>query len=530
MNELRPKSLFADRYRLRKRMGEGVLWEAWLADNEMAGYEQVVKIFAPVDEPGGRAFRREFARAYHLMHPRLLRATYFDISEDRPYLVMPYCRRGSARRLVGKLDEGEVARVMRDVGGALAYIHQPAYRLMHRDVQPDNIMLSDKGDYLLSDSGISPELREAFQQHAEREGLSLPDDAGMVPSAYRAPESFGEEGDELMASDIWALGATLYELAAGHPPFGQQGGKGQSFGQPTPSLPSTFSPGLSNILKHCLSKGPWGRPSAENLRLMAEGYLNSGQWPAQYFEDRDGGWKQGREAKIWKPLFKLAGFVLLAGIVAALGMLALPRVNNENNLAWNKAVEPETITNQTGAASLPTENHELDYAKLEPENVNSSIEEATEAVVAPVEAQPESSPPAPQLPQVARKTEPPAAPKAKEPAVESKKPAPRPAPAPGDTMEKEAPGKKTNDPKPAKEAKEQLPKPKFDKATGKWGYVDNTGMWIFYPQFEEAGPYQEGKAKVSKKGNDGELKSFYLFLNGGMAPIPEPDLVENQDN
>ncbi|MCB0598658.1 MAG: hypothetical protein KDD28_31585, partial [Phaeodactylibacter sp.] len=120
MNELRPKSLFADRYRLRKRMGEGVLWEAWLADNEMAGYEQVVKIFAPVDEPGGRAFRREFARAYHLMHPRLLRATYFDISEDRPYLVMPYCRRGSARRLVGKLDEGEVARVMRDVGGALA--------------------------------------------------------------------------------------------------------------------------------------------------------------------------------------------------------------------------------------------------------------------------------------------------------------------------------------------------------------------------------------------------------------------------
>ena len=58
MNDLRSKILFADRYRLRKRLGEGSLWEAWLADNEMAGYEQVVKIFAPLDEPGSRVFRR----------------------------------------------------------------------------------------------------------------------------------------------------------------------------------------------------------------------------------------------------------------------------------------------------------------------------------------------------------------------------------------------------------------------------------------------------------------------------------------
>ena len=74
------KSLFVDRYRFRKRMGRVFLWEAWLTDNEMAGYERRwLDFFAPVDEPGRGHSAASFARAY-LMHPRLLQSTYFDIS------------------------------------------------------------------------------------------------------------------------------------------------------------------------------------------------------------------------------------------------------------------------------------------------------------------------------------------------------------------------------------------------------------------------------------------------------------------
>ncbi|MCB0564337.1 MAG: protein kinase [Phaeodactylibacter sp.] len=532
MNDLRSKILFADRYRLRKRLGEGSLWEAWLADNEMAGYEQVVKIFAPLDEPGSRVFRREFARAYHLMHPRLLRATYFDIYQNRPYLVMPYCRRGSTQKLVGKLDEGEIARAMRDVGGALAYIHQPAYRIVHRDIQPENILLSDQGDYLLSDSGISSELREAFHRYAAEKDIILSSDAGMAPSAYRAPECSShhhEKDDELMASDIWALGATLFELATGLPPFGQQGGEGQASGQPIPDLPSSFSPGLNNILKHCMAKGPWGRPSGANLRQMAEGYLESGQWPAQYTDNISQSWKPGKWENVLQRLsLKNTGvwIAVLVVLVAIAAMLAWPKETNENNLAGPKDTLPDASNLQLLTQNQTIQDKEPQDTAVEIKSLNGLAQEVPEEPAGsevPTESAPPADPVKVELQRPARET-------AKEAAPAKKSTAPVAPPATEKPPKKNTSVVQPEKPKAAVATKGQQLEPRFDDLTGKWGYKDTKGTWAIWPQFTEAAPFKDGRAKVAKKGSDGELNSYYLDPKGGLILIPKRDTVDISNN
>ena len=530
MNDLRSKTLFAGRYRLRKRLGQGSLWEAWLADNEMAGYEQVVKIFAPLDEPGGRAFRREFARSYHLMHPRLLRATYFDIHENQPYLVMPYYRRGSTKTLAGKLDEGEIARAMRDIGGALAYIHQPAYRIVHRDIQPDNILLSDKGDYLLSDSGISSELREAFHRYAEENDIALSSDAGMAPSAYLAPECSGqhEKDDELMASDIWALGATLYELAAGRPPFGQQGGEGQASGQPIPDLPSSFSPGLSNILKHCMAKGPWGRPSGENLRQMADGYLESGQWPAQYTDDTSQRWQPGKWAAMPTGLLKNArvGVAALAILLGVIAVLAWPKLSNQNNLPGTNGALTDTDMVQPLTQNQIIQQNEPQDTAVSGKDLNGLAQEAPEAPAindAPPEGTPPANPEKTALQLPAGET-------AKSAVPAETTPGPSTPPAPEKPPKKSAPVAPPDTPQADITAKGQPIEPRFNVITGNWGYMDSKGTWAIWPQFEEAAPFEDGRAKVAKKGTDGKLRYYYLDPNGVLSLIPERDTVEVTKN
>lgn len=529
MQSLNPKDLFADRYRLRKRLAQDGFSESWLADNEMIGSEQVLKIYNPLDDQGCKAFRREFAQAYHLAHPKLLRVTYFDVYRQRPYLVLPYFRRGTTARLAGKLGEAEVARVMRDVGGALAFIHQPAYNIVHRDVRPDNIMLDDRGHYLLSIFGIGSELQEVFYGQSGEEEADASGNAGLAPLAYQAPEYFNEEEKNSIeaASDVWSLGATLYELASGRLPFGRAGGEAQLPGVHLADLPAPFSLPLCNILRHCMEESPEARPSAQNLWQLAEDYLNTGQWPARYGGDGRRNREAGKRNRIRPPKRRIGfGMAILAGLLVVAGLLlAWPGgINFRNNQVNNERAVP----GNGGPISqgLSVENSEPQETALESKEAPAPARKTAE--------ENEGGGVLPENGQATLKTEPtvPAEPELRKPVERTitQRPAEDKNLPPKDTKAVRPPEKKQNKPEPGKEAKKPQLKPRFDKATGKWGYIDQAGTWIIWPQFEEAAPFEGGKARVAKKGKDDEVKPYYLSLAGELTPINEAEVVENKEN
>ncbi|MCO6490406.1 MAG: protein kinase [Phaeodactylibacter sp.] len=514
---LSPNDTFADRYRLRKRLGEGGFSESWLAQNDIMGAEQVVKVYRSLDEKGCIVFRREFAKAYHLMHPRLLRPTYFGTHQDRPYVVMPYCRRGAASRLAGKLEEREIARAMQDIAGALAYIHQPAYRIAHLDIKPENILLSEQGHYLLSDLGISGELRREFIRNAREQGLPVSGDENMPPPAYRAPETLGQEGNGNtgVASDIWALGATLYELASGYPPFSrpQTDSREHLSGLVPPELPPPFSWSLSNILKHCMDKDPAERPSAENLRQMAEQYLNSGQWPPRYFGAKTQSRRTGKLKSVKMPVRRsqLIGAVAAVALAIA-GIAAWPVMKDKAASLFEKDNAPvaeQSLQEASGPREEP-QPEDRSMANTLPQG-QEGAPDAYPGSQAPPEIAPPVSPAGPPQPE----SGPPADGKIAERAVPEN-------PKPEKKAEKPA-APKPEKPKAAKGSEKQQLEPRFNDFTKKWGYVDREGNWIIWPQFEEAMPFKQGKAKVAKKGTDGELDFYYLSSNGELTRVPEQD-------
>ncbi|MEL6276640.1 MAG: protein kinase [Bacteroidota bacterium] len=106
--------------------------------------------------------------------------------------------------------------------------------------------------------------------------------SGITPPSYRGPELFDRERnirEPIKSTDIWALGATLYELATAELPYGEFGGLIQLQNAPPPVLPNQFSKELTIVLQHCMAKETWDRPIAKDLINYAKTYLRSGKWP-----------------------------------------------------------------------------------------------------------------------------------------------------------------------------------------------------------------------------------------------------------
>jgi len=277
MPVLKQGMLFANRYKLIKKLGSGGYSEVWLAEDAKAGNMPVaVKIFAPekgLDEKGLELFSKEYALVFNLKHPGLLRASHFDDHEGSPYLVMPYCRNGSALSRAGEMDEKQLAVFMQQAASALAYLHKQNPPIIHQDIKPDNFLIDDEGNYLLADFGISSRMRRTLTKSMGKTS----DSSGTIP--YMAPERFGKSPDPTSKSDIWALGVTLYELLTGNLPFGDHGGLIQKNGAEIPDLPDGFSAGINDILTACMASLPVQRPDARQLAEVAETFLKTGKWP-----------------------------------------------------------------------------------------------------------------------------------------------------------------------------------------------------------------------------------------------------------
>lgn len=198
-------------YRLTRLLGQGGFAEVYLAEHLHLGTEAAIKVLYThlVSADEVEAFRTEARTIARLKHPNIIRVFDFGLEEGIPYLVMDYFSAGTLRQRYPKgsrLDLATIITYVKQVAAALHYAHE--CKLIHRDVKPENMLLGEHSEVVLSDFGI------AIVAQSSRDGHAL-DTVGTI--SYMAPEQI--RAHPRPASDQYALGVVVYEWLTGERPF-----------------------------------------------------------------------------------------------------------------------------------------------------------------------------------------------------------------------------------------------------------------------------------------------------------------------
>ena len=258
MEELKVGDIIKQRYTLVQFLGSGSFGEVWLAHDLMTGRDVALKIYLSLDPAGVEEFQREYSNSADLSSPYLLTPEYFDVHNRRPFLVMKFCENGSSSKLSGQISEDRLWTFIHDVASGLEVLHSQSDPIVHQDIKPDNILVDSNGHFLITDFGISKRLRATMRRQSKRDVSS-----GAMP--YMAPERFESMSKLNPASDIWSLGASIYELATGELPLNGFGGSMLKHGAEVPSLGSSVSQSLNGLMMACLSPDFSYRPTAKEI-------------------------------------------------------------------------------------------------------------------------------------------------------------------------------------------------------------------------------------------------------------------------
>lgn len=357
-----PGLLIKDRYKLIQSIGQGSFGEVWLADDLVQKKYVALKIYQWLDRDGMNTFSKEMETTKDLKHPNLLIPNEFDDWNQRPFLVMEYCGKGSVSRLAGNLTEEMAWCFIRDVASGLAYLHGLYEPIVHQDVKPYNIVISDDNTYKITDFGISTKVRDHLARHS---GHRNPN-AGAL--AYMAPERFTPDSSPLTASDIWAFGVTIFELLSGRLPFSGMGGGMLKGGAEIPNIPQHYSERLDRLVTACLQKETWDRPTARDIENYASAVLRGespvGRWeiapaPAQQTiaPEVEEGFRQIDDLKYssigngsrWKAIAAaVAGVLVVGGLIFAGIMIATNGKEDDNK----KQTTASALSAEKEAAAL----------------------------------------------------------------------------------------------------------------------------------------------------------------------------------
>ena len=276
----RLRAAVADRYRVERELGAGGMATVFLAEDLKHRRKVAIKVLRPelASVLGPERFVREIEIAARLQHPHILAMHDSGEAEGLLYYVMPFVEGESlAARIAreGPLPTDQALRILREVADALAYAHGRG--LVHRDIKPDNILLSGH-HALVADFGIARAVHDA----AGADRLTATGMALGTP-AYMAPEQASGEATDHRA-DLYALGAVAYEMFAGEPPF--RGRTAQMViaahlteaPAPLTRHRPALHPGLAAAVMRCLEKHPADRvqSAAELLQLLDSVALPSG--------------------------------------------------------------------------------------------------------------------------------------------------------------------------------------------------------------------------------------------------------------
>lgn len=260
------EKIFDEHYFLLRLLGRSMYSEVWLAHDEFANMDVALKIYSPssgLNDEGLKIFAKEFSMITKSNHENLLSPIHYGQYNRQPYLVFPYCSNGSVAKRVGLFKETEIWKFIYDVASGLEVLHGKKPPIIHQNIKPNNILVSDNGSYMLTDYYLSPLCKDTLRKVTAR---VLPVASS---AAYIAPESIGANMP-IMAGDIYSLGVVTFELMTGSVYWGKDGDLIHKDNLDMSRLSDKFSSDLKNIVQQCLSKSPWERPSANELVRFAE--------------------------------------------------------------------------------------------------------------------------------------------------------------------------------------------------------------------------------------------------------------------
>jgi eukaryotic-like serine/threonine-protein kinase len=206
---------FADKYQVDREIGRGGDSRTFLAvDGE--GQKLALKILHPevLESVAADRFLREIRMTSQLNHPHIARLLDSGERDWLVYLVTAFIDGPSLREVLGRSPQLSVADTLRigcELLDALDHAHQLG--IVHRDVKPENVLISiDRGAVLL-DFGIARAIITSGTDAITRTGITV------GSSAYMSPEQINAEKDIDGRSDLYSLGCVLFECLAGRPPF-----------------------------------------------------------------------------------------------------------------------------------------------------------------------------------------------------------------------------------------------------------------------------------------------------------------------
>jgi len=259
MTNLIGKSL--GRYHILEQLGEGGMAIVYKAYDTRLERDVAVKIIRTEKltlESMGKTlkrFEREAKALAKLTHPNIVPITDYGEHEDKPYLVMPHLPGGTLKQLLkGKpMPWEDAVRLLIPIARALHYAHQQG--IIHRDVKPSNILITQSGEPMLTDFGIAKILL-ANEETADLTGTGM----GVGTPEYMSPEQFQGKGVDARA-DIYSLGVVLYEMVTGRKPYQADTPAAVLIKQATDPLPRPkgfihdLPDSVERILLKALSKG-----------------------------------------------------------------------------------------------------------------------------------------------------------------------------------------------------------------------------------------------------------------------------------
>ena len=270
-----------ERYTIEKELGGGGMSRVFLATENRLNRRVVVKVLAPELAAGVNAdrFEREIQLAARLQQANIVPLLSTGEIDGLPYFTMPFVDGESLRaRLKGKarLPISECLDILRDVARALSYAH--ASGVVHRDIKPDNVLLSH-GAAMVTDFGIAKAISASRDSHSGSELTQTGTSLGSP--AYMAPEQIAGDPNVDHRADLYAFGCLAYELLTGRPPFSGEipqrvlaahlTEKSKPIESVAPEIPSD----LASIVEMCLEKDPQDRPQSAADVLSSLGLVSS---------------------------------------------------------------------------------------------------------------------------------------------------------------------------------------------------------------------------------------------------------------
>jgi serine/threonine protein kinase len=215
MSEMIGKTL--GRYHILEQLGQGGMAVVYKAYDMRLERDVAVKVIRTEKltfetmERTLKRFEREAKSLAKLTHPNIIPITDYGEFEGKPYLVMPYLPGGTLKERIkqGPIPWRDAARLILPIAQALEYAHKQ--NIIHRDVKPANILLTESGQPMLTDFGVA----KLFDMDATADltGTGM----GVGTPEYMAPEQW--QGQVSEQTDVYALGVVLYEMVTGRRPY-----------------------------------------------------------------------------------------------------------------------------------------------------------------------------------------------------------------------------------------------------------------------------------------------------------------------